>query len=407
MRARRVLAAAVAVPLTMVPAGCDGDQPAARWAGASGAPAAGSSTPPPALTIGPAADAKNLPISTEIDTTVERGTVTSVALVDGAKNPVAGAMRADGSAWVPDRPLRYRATYTATVTATGEDGTSATQTTTFSTMDKPPGSRVGSGLYLFDGITYGVAMPVVVEFDEAIPESARAAVERRLFVTSTPPQPGAWGWFSDRQVMYRAPAYWRPGTRLTVRTALEGLPIGARYGDTDRRATGTIGDQVTIDVDNSTKQMIVVKNGQVLRTLPVSLGKASTPSSSGTMVIMDKQKKTLFDTRNDPNPANRYVVPIEFAQRLTWGGEYIHSAPWSVAQQGHVNVSHGCVNVSAANASWLYGLTHLGDPVTVRGTEKKLQPGNGWTAWDLSWPQYLRRSALPHPEFAAQVTTGP
>ncbi len=398
---RRKLAALVAVPLTVVVlAGCGGEPPAARWAGASAAPTTTpqSTAQPMALTITPAADATNLPISTEIGTTVEHGKVTGVALVDGEQKPVTGGMRADGSAWVPDRPLKYRSTYTATVTATGDDGTTTNRTTTFSTMAKPGGSRVGSGLYLFDGVTYGVAMPVVVEFDEAVPQAARAQVERRLFVTSTPPQPGAWGWLSDRQVLYRGPAYWQRGTKLTVRTALEGLPIGARYGDADRRATGTIGDALIIEVDNGTKQMTVTKNGALLRTLPVSLGRPSMPSSSGTTVIMEKLEKTVFDTRSDPNPANRYVTPVDFAQRLTWGGEYIHSAPWSVAQQGHTNVSHGCVNVSADNAAWLFSLTHVGDPVTIRGTERRLVPGNGWTAWDVSWPEYLKLSALPHPE---------
>jgi len=409
MTARRIVTAVFAVPLTLVLAACSHEGPTARWSGEpSATPAAQAQAGPVTLAITPASSTKNLPVSTEITTAVQHGTVTSVAVVDDQKATVGGAMRPDGSAWVPDRPLKYRRTYTATVTATGQDGTKATQATTFSTMAEPGGGRVGSGLYLFDGITYGVAMPVVVEFDEPIPQSARAAVERRMFVTTVPPQPGAWGWFGDRQVMYRGPTYWQPGTKLTVRTALEGLPIGNRYGDTDRRATGTIrNDQLIIDVDNTTKQMTVTQNGQVLKKLPVSLGKKSTPSSSGTMVIMDKQEKTVFDTRSDPDPANRYVVDIEFAQRLTWGGEYIHSAPWSVGDQGRRNVSHGCVNVSAANASWLYGLTRVGDPVTVRGTEEKLESGNGWTAWDVAWPAFLALSALPHPELVGAVTTDP
>ena len=64
------------------------------------------------------------------------------------------------------------------------------------------------------------------------------------------------------------------------------------------------------------------------------------------MVVMEKKESTVFDTRDDPDPANRYVTEIDFAQRLTWGGEYIHAAPWSEDVQGRQNVSHGCVNVS-------------------------------------------------------------
>ena len=53
-------------------------------------------------------------------------------------------------------------------------------------------------------------------------------------------------------------------------------------------------------------------------------------------------------------PEEGYRTKIDFAQRLTWGGEFIHAAPWSEGQQGSVNVSHGCVNVSMANGDWLF-----------------------------------------------------
>jgi len=397
---RKPAALLLAVALVLGLAACGGGAPAARWGTPTPASAQPSTTPGPPLSldITPAANARNLPISTEIGTRVTGGTVTNVTLTEGpttrGTTKLAGRLREDGTAWVPDRPLRYSKTYTATVTATAQDGTTQTRTTTFTTMGQP-GRRVGTGLYLFEGVDYGVAMPVVVEFDTEVPPSARAGVEQRMFVTTTPSQPGAWAWFGGRQVLYRAKDFWQPGTRLTVRIALDGHPMGNnRYGDMDRRATGTIGRTKTvIEVDNATKKMTVYQDDKPIRTLPVSLGKAATPSSSGTMVIMDKQRNTIFDTTSDPNPANRYKIPIEYAQRLTWDGEFIHAAPWSVQHQGVRNVSHGCVNVNMANAEWLFGLTRIGDPVTVRGTERRLVLGNGWTAWDLTWPEFVKRSA--------------
>jgi lipoprotein-anchoring transpeptidase ErfK/SrfK len=142
--------------------------------------------------------------------------------------------------------------------------------------------------------------------------------------------------------------------------------------------------------------------------MPVSLGKASTPSSSGTMVIMDKQPQTVFDTFAELGPRDGYRVNINDAQRLTWGGEFIHAAGWSVTDQGRRNVSHGCVNVSPANASWLFGRTKIGDPVTVKGTERQLVAGNGWTVWNMTWAEYVKGSALPvPPELVATSTTVP
>src|SRR4029453_1312591 len=99
---------------------------------------------------------------------------------------VGGELRADGSSWVPAQPLEHNRTYTASVTATAVNGTSETKSTSFTTMARPGGSRVGSGLYLFNGQTYGAAMPVVVEFESDIPEAARAAGARRLFVKTDP-----------------------------------------------------------------------------------------------------------------------------------------------------------------------------------------------------------------------------
>jgi lipoprotein-anchoring transpeptidase ErfK/SrfK len=261
-----------------------------------------------------------------------------------------------------------------------------------------PSKKTGTGLYLFDDRTYGVAMPVVAEFSPGIKKSDRAAVQKRMFVKTDPPQSGTWSWTSSgTQAYYRAPEYWKSGTQLSVRLAVGGLPTGGgRYGDQDRGATSKIGRSFEMKVDNKTKKMTVVQDGKTVRTMLVSLGKSGTPSSSGHMVVMEKKATTVFDT-TDTDGSEGYVTNIEFAQRLTWSGQYIHSAPWSVGSQGRRNVSHGCVNVSPSNARWLFDKTLIGDPVTVSGTGDKLDYGNGWTPWDLSWKEFAKGSALPVP----------
>lgn len=198
------------------------------------------------------------------------------------------------------------------------------------------------------------------------------------------------------QAYYRAPDFWRPGTTISVRAGLGGLPIGKDWvGDADQSATSKIGRQVSLEIDNATKQMSVMRDGKLIRRIPVSLGKPSTPTSSGKMVIMEKHQYATFDTRGEPNGG--YVVDVEDAQRLTNGGEFIHGAPWSEGDQGKTNVSHGCTNVSAAAADWLMNVTQVGDLVTFKGTEVQLQPGNGWTAWNVSWDEFVKGSALPVP----------
>jgi lipoprotein-anchoring transpeptidase ErfK/SrfK len=408
--------AALAMVTPVALAGCGSSSEKPQFVSATEQPSTSPTPPaePVVLAITPATGATKQPVSTEIGTTVTGGKITDVTLTsDGAK--VTGTLREDASSWVPDSPLKYAKKYDATVTATGPSGQVETKATSFTTMAKPT-SEIGSGLYLFDDKVYGVAMPVVVEFSPGIPKKDRAAVQKRMFVSTDPPQPGAWHWLSNgTQAYYRAPEYWQPDTKLTVRIALEGIPLSnGRYGNVDRKASTRIGSSFEMKVDNATKQMKVFENGKLVRTMPVSLGKKSTPSSSGTMVVMEKKETTVFDTSDDPNPANRYVTNIDFAQRLTWGGEYIHAAPWSVDSQGHTNVSHGCVNLSTPNAQWLFGKTKIGDPITVKGTERKLADGNGWTAWDMSWDEFIKGSALPVPadlsragSASASPTAGP
>ncbi len=362
---------------------------AARPLATSTAPAA----VPLDLSIGPAPGTRDVAVTTEIALAVAGGTVASVSVTDPAGHPVAGALRADGTSWVPDRPLAYGRRYQATVTARAAGGATATRDTAFTTMADPGGARIGTGLYFFDGATYGVGMPVVVEFSAPIPAGSKAAVERRLFVTSEPPQAGVWHWYGDRQVLYRPRGYWRPGTTLTVRAALGGLPVGRRLLDTDRGGTASIGARQFFVVRDANKSLSVYRAGRLLRSFPVSLGKPSTPTSSGNLVIMSRDYSTLFKTPE-------YELTAYYDERLTWGGQYFHAAPWSTGQQGNTNVSHGCVNLSMDNARWVYENSQIGDPVTILGTPVHIGPGDGWTVWDMPWSEYLRGSALEHPELA-------
>ncbi|MDT5035419.1 MAG: hypothetical protein QOE03_604 [Micromonosporaceae bacterium] len=363
------------------------------------------------LGITPPTGATDVPVSIEIaagggGAGGKAGTsgarLTAVTLTDAAGAAVAGKMRDDASSWVPDEPLDYTTTYTVRATGRTAAGKAATQTTTFTTMSRP-GSRMDAHLYMTDHATYGQAMPLVVEFKQGgVARADRAAVERRLFVTSDPPQTGSWHWDNDIQIEYRPKEYWRPGTTIRARLGLGGLPVGGgRYGQQDITIEAVI-DSVrrVVDVDNATKQLTARQDDQVAKTMPVSLGSPEHPSFFGTMVVMDRLEKTTFDSSTYGTPVNSkdgYRTDVQFAERLTWDGQFVHAAPWSVAQQGHTNVSHGCVNVATDNAQWLYNWIKVGDPIVVKGTEQPLNQGNGWTAWNLSWEDLVKGSALGSP----------
>jgi lipoprotein-anchoring transpeptidase ErfK/SrfK len=354
-----------------------------------------------AFAVTPADKATGVAVSAEIGLK-DGGKLAEVKLAGKDGKAVEGDFREDKSTWVPADPLDYDTAYTATVTAADAKGKTGTSTTTFTTMSRPA-NRMAAHLYLGDNGVYGQAMPVVVEFKNGgVKKAQRATVEKRLFVKSDPPQTGAWHWDSDIQVEYRPKDYWQPGTRLTVRLGLGGLPIGdGRYGQQDIDTLASI-DQVRreIDVDDATKQLVAKQDGKVVKTMPVSLGKPAKLSLSGTMVIIERLDKTVFDSSTYGTPvdaADGYRTNIQFAERLTWDGQFIHAAPWSVSDQGKRDVSHGCVNVSLANGQWVYNFTKVGDPVVVKGTAEKLTDGNGFTAWNQSWDEFVKGSALQQP----------
>jgi len=391
---RGILAGAGLAGVAAGLAACTSDK-RPNWAGGSSSP-----TPDPnaaaANVVTPAKDAVDVPAATEIVYELKNATSATVELKAADGTVIPGELRADGTSWVPAKTLGYGTAYTVTVTASGTDGKSATTTSGFTTMAKPAKTvRVSS--FLGDNAKAGVGMPLMFKFSRSIPEGKRAEVQKRLFVSSEPVQDGIWYWFSGTEVHYRPKKYWKAGSKVNARLAIGGLDVGdGYYGKSDITLENlTIGAAIVIVADNATKQMTVTKDGKVLRKIPISLGKPSTPSSSGTVVIIEKFVHTIFDTIAELGPELGYRTEIDYAQRLTWGGEYIHSAPWSISAQGHRNVSHGCLNMSPTNAKWLFDLTSVGDPVTTKGTERQLKNGNGWTHWNMTWDEYVKGSALP------------
>jgi lipoprotein-anchoring transpeptidase ErfK/SrfK len=389
----RALATITALAGLIALSACSADEKP-KWSdsGSAGGPSASASAAQPTATLtAPADGATGVSTATELALQAAPGANASVTLADASGAVVNGGLRSDGTTWIPATQLKYGTQYTATVTSAGD---SAGKKVTFTTMAKP-GKTVNVSTALSDNKVYGVAIPVVVRFGSSVPTELRASVEKRLLVTSTPPQVGTWYWFNGGEVHYRPKEYWQTGTKVSVRLATGGLQLTKTgWGSKDVTTNFTVGDKIIMTTDDKTHQMTVEKNGEVIKTVPVSLGKAKTPSSSGTMVVMDKQQSELFVSTD---PSDPYRETVYLTQRMTSGGEYIHAAPWSEGDQGKRNVSHGCTNVSQKNAKFLFDLTKIGDVVIVKGTPRKLAWGNGWTDWDKTWDEYVKGSALPPP----------
>ncbi len=386
--------AALALAACSSPAG-------ATWEGGkspSGAPLSGSTAPGDALTItAPANGATDVAAGTEIALSGAASGAT-VTVTDDAGNTVDGAPGYDPNTWVPKSELSFGTHYTAKVTSGG-----STSTVSFTTMGQPDSSKlVRVQSFMGDGQVFGIAMPVVLTLNHDVAPDQRAAVQKRLSVTSTPAQTGSWNWISGHEIHYRPQSYWQAGTKLFVNVQTGGVPFGdGYYGGDDLTVDASIATHsLTIVTDDKTHMMQVYRDGKVIKTIPVALGLKAHPSSSGTMVIMTRKPSEIFDsslgTGGIPvNAPGGYRVLVYYTERLTWDGQFIHAAPWSVAEQGHRDASHGCTNVSTANAKWIYENSHIGDPVTVKNTGTPVAWGDGWTDWSVDWATYLKGSALP------------
>ena len=240
-------------------------------------------------------------------------------------------------------------------------------------------------------------MPLRVVFTQKVTD--RAAVERALSVQTSIPVEGAWRWFSAKEVHYRPKTYWPAGTHVTVTFRLAGLDAGGGiWGDHDRTYAFDITPNALVStVDITAHTMTVRQDGAVLRVIPVTTGKDGYLTRGGTKVVIAKERTRLMDSTTvdiPPDSPDAYHLLVEYAMRLTWSGEFVHAAPWSVSHQGHENVSHGCTGMSTANAAWFYSITHIGDVVRYTHSTRELEPGNGYTDWNLSWAQWTAGSAL-------------
>ena len=116
------------------------------------------------------------------------------------------------------------------------------------------------------------------------------------------------------------------------------------------------------------------------------------PTPNGTYLTVEKANPVRM-IGGAKGTSGYYNELVNWAVRFTFSGDYYHSAPWSVVNQGESNVSHGCVNLTPQDAQTYYNMAVPGDPITITSSPKAGTLDNGWTQWFLSWPQYLAGSA--------------
>ncbi|MDX2356562.1 L,D-transpeptidase [Dietzia sp. PP-33] len=307
---------------------------------------------------------------------------------------VQGEFNPELTEWRTTEDLGYGRQYTLESTATDEDGLVTRKNATFSTLTP----RIMTAAYLTtgQGSTVGVGQPVAVMFDEPI--SDRRAAQDNIHIRTEPEVEGAFYWVSNQEVRWRPAEYWAPGTRIDVHVDIYGEDLGGgMYGQEDARSDFQIGDSVISRVDDSTKQIVIERNGEVIKTMPTSMGKSDTPTPNGTYVIGEKLASMVMDSSTYGVPVDSpegYRTPVKYATRMSYSGIFVHAAPWSVWAQGNQNVSHGCLNVTTADAKWFYDNAKRGDIFEVTGTVGPTLPGwDGLGDWNIPWETWKAGNA--------------
>jgi lipoprotein-anchoring transpeptidase ErfK/SrfK len=427
-----VLVAAAAMVLL---AGCNGDD---NKAGSAGGKTSAATVPPAAVQLSLADGSGAVSPVAPLEITVTGGTLDQVTVVDGAGQSVDGSLAPAGESdpagssttasststpsasssssapagassssspssgstevWTPDDQLAYGTKYTITATASNSAHKAAKATSTFTTVT--PDSRTTPSIGPLDGTTVGVGMPIRVFFDDPVAEDHRADVEKHLEVTSSKPTDGVWNWMSDSELHFRPRTYWPADTDVTLHADLYGVDLGdGVWGEKDRAVSFHVGAKHVSIADAATHLLTAFDGDQLVHQFPMSAGSSANPTRNGDHVVLQSYRKIVMDSSTfglAVDAPGGYRADVEYAVRISNNGEFVHAAPWSVGQQGHSNVSHGCINLSTANAAWFYGWAQPGDIVTVKNsTGPTLSSVDGDIYdWAVPWDQWQAGSAL-------------
>jgi lipoprotein-anchoring transpeptidase ErfK/SrfK len=224
-----------------------------------------------------------------------------------------------------------------------------------------------------NGSMVGVGKPIIINFQRPI--ANRPMAEQAIHISSTPAVPGKFYWMSDTQVRWRPLDLWPANTTVNIDAS------GAK-------SSFRTGESLVATIDDKTHQMTVTRNGKVEKTFPVSMGKpdGKHETKNGTYYVLEKFPSIVMDsaTYGVPNTSPEgYKLTVQNAVRIDNSGAFVHSAPWSVGDQGKRNVSHGCINLSPANAQWFYDNFGSGDPVVIKNSLGTYNQNDGGQDWQI------------------------
>ena len=159
----------------------------------------GARAAPVRLTVSPGNGAAKVALDARARVVADSGRLRGVRVTGAGGQRLAGELAEDGRTWVSTGPLAPATRYRVVADAVDDAGAPTRRQTSFTTLR--PRAELRAAIMPLDGETVGVGLPIGVWFNQ--PVADRAAVERRLQVSSSKPVTGAWHWFAANEAHYR------------------------------------------------------------------------------------------------------------------------------------------------------------------------------------------------------------
>jgi lipoprotein-anchoring transpeptidase ErfK/SrfK len=344
--------------------------------------------------IAPEDGAKSVETSGALKVSASKGKLTEVVVKNPDGDRIDGEISGDGATWTPSTHLAAATKYTVHAVAKDSEGRTAAEDSSFTTLT-PKNTFVGT-FTPEDGSKVGVGMPFSLRFTRGItnPED----VEKAIRITTEPAVEVEGHWFGNDRLDFRPEKYWKAGTKVTVDLNLDGVEgRDGVYGEQSKKVSFTIGREQVSVVDAKKLTMKVMRDGKLLKTIPVTTGAPGYETWNGKMVITEKLTVTRMNGDTVGYGGEYDIKDVPHAMRLSTSGTFIHGNYWGGDAFGNRNASHGCVGLrdvrggwdKEAPAAWFFNNSLLGDVVEVKNSnDATIAPDNGLNGWNMSWEKW-------------------
>ncbi|MFD0317394.1 L,D-transpeptidase [Streptomyces flavalbus] len=346
------------------------------------------------VSIAPENGAESVDTSGALKVTAAKGELTEVVVKDAKGKEIAGEIAKDGASWTPSTHLAASTKYQVHAVAKDAEGREAAEDSSFTTLT-PQNTFVG---YFTpeDGAKVGVGMTFSLNFTRGItnPEDVEKAIE----IKTEPAVEVEGHWFGNDRLDFRPEHYWEPGTKVTVNLNLDGVEgRDGVYGEQSKTVSFTIGRGQVSVVDVKKLTMTVKRDGEVIKTIPVTTGQAGMETWNGKMVITERLPVTRMNGETVGYGGEYDIKDVPHAMRLTTSGTFIHGNYWGGDAFGNYNASHGCIGLrdvrggwdEKAPAAWFFDNSLVGDVVEVKNSnDAVVAPENGLNGWNMPWEEW-------------------